>query len=525
MNGEAGAIYPIGTHRRPVNNLADAKLIASDRGFDNLFILGDMTFGATDIIDNFIISGANAHITTITITSGCSTDEVVFRTVTLVGDLNGRITARDCHIDTITGMEGQLHNCFLKSNVTLAGSETVHLVNCCSGVPGLGTPEIDMGGSGRGLGVRAYAGGLKITNLSGAENISIDFISGQLKLGADVTAGTIVVRGAGIITEDLSSGATINYDGLINPDTVWDVTMADHLTTGTTGKKLYDGGTGDTDAIAAAVWDLVLFPDHVNDDTAGKYIYEFYNLIQSGDVYMSESTSSEILMVRDRLGDAGVLITETVIDEEAISTDIDTVFPAERLLYNINGVWLSTDTTHALTNYFVGANGAFDTYTGKITLHTSLDDDNTNVLLNYTFMRGLPDNVIDQFVVEAKLYVKKYTRKDYVWADGLGADPDEETQIALMAAASLAAMRALEAIATGDILQFGYNFRLGDLQVESMTSGGFHVQAHIDFLKNDVERKLAMLGRSMYFVARTTKRWGRGAHGYKRHPGGTRGVY
>jgi hypothetical protein len=230
-------------------------------------------------------------------------------------------------------------------------------------------------------------------------------------------------------------------------------------------------------------------------------------------------------MVRDRLGDAGVLITETVIDEEAISTNADTVFPAERLLYEINGVWLSTDTTHAATNYYDGVNGEFDTYTGKIVLNTSLPGDNTSVLLNYTFMRGLPNNVIDQFIVEAKLYVKKYTRKDYIWADGLGADPDEETQIALLAACSLAAMRCLEAIATGDILQFGYQFRLGDLQVESMTSGGFHVQAHIDFLKSDVERKLAMLGRSMHFVARTTKRWGRGAHGYKRHTGGTRSVY
>ena len=527
-SGFAGTTFPVGTLQAPVNNLADAKLIATVRGFDLIYIYGDFTFTATDNIDNFTIKGQSHIKTTLTLEDGASTINSEFENATITGVLDGNASVTDCLVQNLTYVEGNIYDCVLTGTVTLAGTSPTRIIGCADGDPDGFTPTFDMGGGGRDLVIAQYSGDVKVTNLSSPQYISIDLNSGVIWLDSTVTSGFFYLRGVGSVYDD-STNTTIYKRELVNVESVanqvWDETMADHLIAGTTGKKLYDGGTGDvdTDAIAAAVWDMVIYPDHVIDDTAGKYIYEFYSLVQTGDVYVSTSTSSEILMVRDRLGDAGVLITETVIDEEAISTDIDTVFPAERLIYDINGVWLSSDTTHASTNYYDG--GSFDPYTGQITLNTSLPADNTDVLLNYTFMRGLPDNVIDQFLVEAKLYVKRYTRKDFDWSLGLGADPDEETQIALLAATSIAAMRCLEAIATGDILQFGYQFRLGDLSVESMTSGGFHVQAHIDFLKGDVERKLAILGRAMHFVARTTRRWGRDAHGYKRQAGGKRSVY
>jgi hypothetical protein len=525
-SGFAGTTFPVGTLQSPVNNLADALLIAEVRGFDKLYIIDDFVFEATDNIDGFQIVGQSTSFSHVTVTSGCSTDGTEFYDCTLGGDFSGTIEAKECFLTEMNGVRGNFYECSLGGNITLSGSSSdlVQFIKCYLGTTTVGVIDIDMNGDGPALAMRGYTGGVRIINKTGSSKVTIDFDSGRIELDSTITAGTFFIRGIGEITLNDATDITLYDTALVNPSVIWDVPIADHLTDGTTGKKLYDGGTGDTDAIAAAVWDTVIYPDHLTNDTAGKYIYEFYHLIQEGDVYVSTSTSSEILMVRDRLGDAGVLITETVVDEEAISTDANTVFPSERLLYAVNGVWLASDTGHQ-TDYYTGANGEFDSYTGKITLHTSLTNDNESVLINYTFMRGLPDNVIDQFLVEAKLYVKKYTRKDYDWSLGLGASPDEETQIALLAACSLAAMRCLEAIATGDILQFGYNFRLGDLQVESMTSGGFHVQAHIDFLKGDVERKLAMLGRAMYFVARTTRSLGRDAWGYKRQSGGGYKVY
>ena len=40
IRGTSGTLYPKGTMREPVNNLNDAKIIASYRGFETLFIIG-----------------------------------------------------------------------------------------------------------------------------------------------------------------------------------------------------------------------------------------------------------------------------------------------------------------------------------------------------------------------------------------------------------------------------------------------------------------------------------------------------
>jgi hypothetical protein len=43
VNGVAGTIYPTGTSVRPVNNIADALLIAASRGFKVIQMESDLT--------------------------------------------------------------------------------------------------------------------------------------------------------------------------------------------------------------------------------------------------------------------------------------------------------------------------------------------------------------------------------------------------------------------------------------------------------------------------------------------------
>jgi len=47
----SGTAFPVGTPRRPVNNIADAVSIANERGFFAFQIVGDITFGASDNLD------------------------------------------------------------------------------------------------------------------------------------------------------------------------------------------------------------------------------------------------------------------------------------------------------------------------------------------------------------------------------------------------------------------------------------------------------------------------------------------
>lgn len=240
VNGVVGTLFPRGTAQMPVNNLADAKLIAVTRGFESIHILGNIEFTNGDSIDGYEVIGEGCHITILTFSSSVSTDEVIIRHATVQGILDGHeVHIYDSHVENLVGFSGMLFDCLLMGNITLARTEDCHFINCVSAVPGSGTPVIDMGGSGRGLGVRAYAGGIKLINKTGSEPVSIDFISGQLKLASTVTDGEIVVRGAGWISEPYHTGTTtIRDDGLINPDVIWDEPTADHTTAGTFGEKV-----------------------------------------------------------------------------------------------------------------------------------------------------------------------------------------------------------------------------------------------------------------------------------------------
>jgi len=217
----AGATYPIGTLRKPVDNVADAMLIASSRGFSELYFISNVTLTTGDNLPTMTIRGINPTQTHIEIETGANVLDCEVCDCTLTGILDGGSSLRDCTVDTLNYVNGSMHHCQLNGTITLGGNTSAHIHGCYSGVPGASTPVIDMGGSGQSLGLRDYHGGIKLVNKSGTDDVSIDMSSGQVKFGVDVTAGTIQCRGVGYISEDLSVGATIN-DFMLNPDTVAD---------------------------------------------------------------------------------------------------------------------------------------------------------------------------------------------------------------------------------------------------------------------------------------------------------------
>ena len=104
VNGTSGTDYPIGTSGSPVNNLADAKIIAAERGFKKLFIMGDFTVGATDNVDGYEFHGQSMDMSTITFVSGCSNNGSEFYNLTMSGVLGGgHVHAMHCILNGLTG--------------------------------------------------------------------------------------------------------------------------------------------------------------------------------------------------------------------------------------------------------------------------------------------------------------------------------------------------------------------------------------------------------------------------------------
>jgi hypothetical protein len=208
--GQAGTTFPIGTPGTPVNNLADAQTIISNRTLPKrLHVRGTLPIGATDNIDAYDILGVGPLLTTLTFTSGASNANTRINGATISGDMSGEATIVDATLGTITGLQGDIVESGLSTTVTLAGN--VRFVRCHSDVAGSGKPVVDCNSvSSLSVEARGYHGGLEFTNFNQSGNVSsFDGDSIRLLLASTCTAGTIVVGGIGELTDN-SVGATVN---------------------------------------------------------------------------------------------------------------------------------------------------------------------------------------------------------------------------------------------------------------------------------------------------------------------------
>jgi hypothetical protein len=220
------------------------------------------------------------------------------------------------------------------------------------------------------------------------------------------------------------------------------------------------------------------------------------------------------------LGDAAEMNTVTITNELRTSENASTVNTRYKQIKSVSGVWLSTDPDHTGTNYYDGENGSFNIYTGEITLHTSLSSPSTNVLISYTYYKGLPDEVIDEHITNAKLYVEWYTNDVFDWTD----TDDRRVLLAKSAMIWRAATGALIYMYAPDIMQKGYNWAIGEFRVESKTwAGSMGIQDLLALWNDEVNKYLSMLGKYEYFVVASSaeplepyfRSAGRSYHGYR----------
>lgn len=227
VNGTAGTTYPAGSPRQPVNNLADAVIIAQNRGFDTFFIRGNATIDGGGDYSGMIFIGESKSKSLLTVSGAANVTRAEFYDAEITGVLDGNALVKDCVISNLTYVSGFVENCVLNpGTIVLGGGSDAHFLDCWSGVPGVSTPTIDCGGSGQSLAIRNYNGGIRIINKTGAaDSISVDLASGQVILDSTVTAGTIIIRGQGKLTDN-STGSNVDTRHLITGDKFTNIQFA-----------------------------------------------------------------------------------------------------------------------------------------------------------------------------------------------------------------------------------------------------------------------------------------------------------
>ena len=207
---------PNGNRERPLKNLQLATQVANERGFDSIQFIGNAVFDIGDNVSNFRLIGQSELKSLFIIQPGADTNGCIIENARIQGTLDGATTVLGCTIDGIHYFNGTMKYCGVTANtVYLAGSTQADIIKCYSLVAGYGTPTFDLGGTGQSLLVRAWEGGLKLVNKTGADGCSIDFGSGQLKIDSTCTNGEIFARGVYLLTDDGTENCVVDTSGKV----------------------------------------------------------------------------------------------------------------------------------------------------------------------------------------------------------------------------------------------------------------------------------------------------------------------
>jgi len=221
--GVPGTAFPIGTEENPVDNIVDARLIADDAGIRKFEFHGHLTLDREYSHWNFV--GISPEQSAVNV-NGQSIDSASFEACTINGAIGAPsesparpLFMRDCHLSEampVTGLYAILVNCFLDGDVTLANGDFI-MFGGGSEVAGSGTPKINRNGTTGEVNIRAYTGGVELTNFTTGDNASFDILSGHFISGITNTAGTIVLRGVGKKTITKGSPSSfIDDEGFID---------------------------------------------------------------------------------------------------------------------------------------------------------------------------------------------------------------------------------------------------------------------------------------------------------------------
>jgi hypothetical protein len=216
--GQSGTTVPIGTRSTPVDNLADAKIIADREGLHQIRILESMTIANVDFQGSYRFVTDSPATTLITIDPSANLQNCDFEFCFVTGELDGNNIYRQCLLGDINFTNGFVFQCSLFGTITLNPDALLGMIDCYSNtLAGQPNPKIDFNGSGQLL-LRNYAGVIELLNHTDDSNdgdVCIDMASGVVIVQPSCTAGFMPVRGIARV-DDFSTGTCDVRDLTIN---------------------------------------------------------------------------------------------------------------------------------------------------------------------------------------------------------------------------------------------------------------------------------------------------------------------
>ena len=187
--------HQYGTPAAPVKLLEDAMTIATVRGFGTIDVIGDGEIADADDYSKMNFIGESKEKTTITLSSISNVEDCEFYFAKIQGTLDAGAVLRECLIEDINYVDGEIIECTLQPPGTMVLGGEATIVRCITKCKGVGSPyTINMGVYP--MAIRSLEGSIKIINKTGTGKCSIVMAGGAVFLDlATVVNGALTISG------------------------------------------------------------------------------------------------------------------------------------------------------------------------------------------------------------------------------------------------------------------------------------------------------------------------------------------
>ena len=201
--GQSGTSTPIGTIKTPSGNIEDSIVIAKDNGIRTIYNVGQLTIGLGHDLSSMEIRGQSTKTSELIIEAASNTLNTEIQTTLVSGVLDNNTNIGNCDVKDLSYFSGEIRDSQILSKITLGNGAQANIINCWGGNTGQVPSEIDFGGSGQSLILSGYRQGIRFTNKTGPESVSVSLDGGQVRIDlTTVINGRIVVRGVGRVVDD-----------------------------------------------------------------------------------------------------------------------------------------------------------------------------------------------------------------------------------------------------------------------------------------------------------------------------------
>lgn len=229
----------LGTRQAPVKTVNDAELIASQRGFNQFYVVTPLTISTGDSFggESHQVTGDSPLSVSVNIQAGSNVDNIDWRNIYLFGVVGNGFIARECVVGSITNANGFIYKCTIIGPIVVA--DNISMEECFIAPTAMNQGfDIDFNGQAKSVIISDWsAGRITAKNMVAGSFLGVTGAGGIVYVDPTCNGGTLAIGGS-VTADETNFGLLDTINNVTVSQQVWDKKLISADIQGTFGGEV-----------------------------------------------------------------------------------------------------------------------------------------------------------------------------------------------------------------------------------------------------------------------------------------------